>query len=106
MGSTPTTRPPWGGGLAEWVEGQNSYISVAFTWRLNEARDRARWYRDLGYSVRAGGPATFVRKQYLAEFAQVGGEVPDAIAHHHPWATFASRGCPVGCWFCLVPKME
>ena len=21
-------------------------------------------------------------------------------------ATFASRGCPVGCWFCIVPKME
>ena len=21
-------------------------------------------------------------------------------------ATIASRGCPVGCWFCIVPKME
>jgi hypothetical protein len=21
-------------------------------------------------------------------------------------ATVASRGCPVGCWFCIVPKME
>jgi hypothetical protein len=20
--------------------------------------------------------------------------------------TFASRGCPVGCWFCIVPKLE
>ena len=25
---------------------------------------------------------------------------------HNPQATIASRGCPVGCWFCIVPKME
>ena len=25
---------------------------------------------------------------------------------HNPMATIASRGCPVGCWFCIVPKME
>jgi hypothetical protein len=30
----------------------------------------------------------------------------DAIHFHNPDATIASRGCPVGCWFCVVPKME
>jgi hypothetical protein len=96
----------WAGGLAEWRHADTVYLSVAFTWRLEEARARARWYRDLGYRVRAGGPATFVRKGFLADVAEIGGEYPDAVHHHNPLATFASRGCPVGCWFCIVPKLE
>src|SRR5262245_55151640 len=99
-------RAAWCGGLAEWIEGDVAHLSVAFTWKLDEARARAQWYRALGYRVRAGGPATFVRKAYLADVAEVGGEFPDAVRFHHPLATIASRGCPVGCWFCIVPKME
>ena len=93
-------------GLAEWIDGDTAYLSVAFTWRLPDAYMRAIYYRQLGYKVRAGGPGTFTRMGYLADVADVGGDIPDAIARHHPMATFASRGCPVGCWFCIVPKME
>jgi hypothetical protein len=96
----------WAGGLAEWTEEGVAYISVAFTWLLDEAWGRARWYRQLGYRVRAGGPGIFTRKHYLADVAELGGDCPDAIARHNPDATIASRGCPVGCWFCIVPKME
>lgn len=96
----------WSGGLAEWTDGDTAYLSIAFTWRLNDARARAQWYRALGYRVRAGGPATFVRKRYLEDVAELGGDVPDAVRYHNPAATIASRGCPVGCWFCIVPKME
>ena len=96
----------WIGGLAEWIEGDTAYLSVAFTWKLPEARDRAKWYSALGYRVRAGGPATFRPTAYLADVAELGGELPDAIVRHHPEATIASRGCPVGCWFCIVPAME
>lgn len=42
----------------------------------------------------------------MADVAEIGGDYPDAVARHNPMATFASRGCPVGCWFCIVPKME
>jgi hypothetical protein len=45
-------------------------------------------------------------KHRLADVAEIGGDYPDAVAKHNPLATFASRGCPVGCWFCIVPKME
>lgn len=93
-------------GLAEWVEGETAFLSIAFTWRLNEAYSRACWYRAQGYTVRAGGPGIFTRKHFLADVAEIGGDYPDAIARHNPLATFASRGCPVGCWFCIVPKME
>ena len=96
----------WTGGLAEWTDGDTAFLSLAFTWLMDEAYTRAVWYRSMGYKVRAGGPAVFVRKHDLAEVAQIGGDVEDAIGHHNQQATFASRGCPVGCWFCIVPKME
>lgn len=98
----------WVNGLAEWLDDDAgiAYLSVAFTWRLNDAYQRAVYYRQLGYRVRAGGPGTFTRKGFLADVAEVGGDAPDAIWRHNPAATIASRGCPVGCWFCIVPKME
>src|SRR3546814_7978036 len=56
--------------------------------------------------VRAGGAATFTRKHHLAEVAEIGGTIPDALQRHNPMATKASEGCPVGCWYCVVPAME
>ena len=97
---------PWVNGLAEWTENETAFLSVAFTWKLNEARDRARWYSALGYRVRIGGPATFRPKGYMDGYGEVGGDLPDALWRHNPEATIASRGCPVGCWFCIVPPME
>ena len=98
----------WIGGLAEWVEGDTGFLSVAFTWKLNEAFDRALFLKAQGLKVRAGGPALFLKssKHRLEDVAEVGTDYPDAIWRHNPNATMASRGCPVGCWFCIVPKME
>ena len=102
----PWDRGAWVGGLAEWVEGDTAFLSVAFTWKLDEAYQRALWFRSLGLKVRAGGPATFTRKHHLADVAEIGGSIPDALQHHNPMATKASEGCPVGCWYCIVPAME
>ena len=98
----------WSKGLAEWREGDTVFLSVAFTWKLDDAYMRAVFAKAQGLKVRAGGPAMFLAKMKhrLADVAEVGGDVPDAIAHHNPDATVASRGCPVGCWFCIVPAME
>ena len=96
----------WAGGLAEWVEGRTAYLSVVFTWRLPDAFSRAIFYRSQGLHVVAGGPATFARPAYLAKVAELQRHYPDAIVHQNPQATMASRGCPVGCWFCIVPKYE
>lgn len=95
----------WSGGLTDWVEGDTAYISVVFSWMLPKAYQRAIWYKAQGYQVRAGGPAVWVKPKYLADVAHIGGEV-EAITHHNKQATVASRGCPVGCYFCIVPKME
>jgi len=96
----------WIGGLAEWIEGDTAFLSVAFTWKLDDAYQRAIFLKAQGLTVRAGGPGIFTRKHYLADVAELGGKAPEALVHHNPMATMASRGCPVGCWFCIVPKME
>ncbi|MGY2053263.1 hypothetical protein [Methylobacterium sp. JK268] len=98
----------WTGGLAEWVEDGTAHLSIAFTWRLHDAYQRAVFYRAQGFKVRAGGPGIFTRKHFLADVAEIGGDLPagEAIVRHNPMATMASRGCSVGCWFCIVPKME
>jgi hypothetical protein len=100
------TTGSWCDGIAEWVEGDTAYISVVFTWKLDEAYHRALWHRSAGLKVRVGGPGVFTRKHYLADVAEIGGSVPDALARHNPMATKASEGCPVGCFFCIVPAME
>jgi hypothetical protein len=58
--------------------------------------------------VKIGGPAVFLNqmKHKVFDIAAVGGDYLDAVTKHNPLATFASRGCPVGCWFCIVPAME
>ena len=91
----------WSGGFAEWIEEDTAFLSVAFSWKLPEAYQKAVWYKSLGYNVRAGGPGTFVRKNYLSGVAELGGNV-DALIKHNENATIASRGCPVGCSFCIV----
>lgn len=98
----------WSGGLTEWHDGDTVYLSVVFTWRLDEAAARAVFAKAMGKRVIAGGPALFLpqMRHELHELAEVRSELPDAIARHNPQATIASRGCPVGCWFCIVPAME
>lgn len=101
---------PWIGGLAEWRDEASStaFLSIAFTWRLNEAYERAAFLKAEGYRVVAGGPALFLvkMKHRISDLAEVGDAYPEAVTHHNPFATFASRGCPVGCAFCIVPAME
>ena len=98
----------WVGGLAYWEEGDTLFLSVAFTWKLNEAYDLAQFARAEGKRVVCGGPALFLAKMQhrLFDVAEIGTDYPDAIAKHNPQATIASRGCPVGCSFCIVPAME
>jgi hypothetical protein len=98
----------WIGGLAEWQEGDTVFMSVAFTWKLDEAWQRAMFARSCGWKVRAGGPALFLVKMQhkLTDVAEVGGAIADAVTRHNPLATFASRGCDQKCGFCIVPQME
>lgn len=100
----------WSGGLAHWTDPatRTAFISIVFTWKIDEARRLAEGYKLCGYRVLAGGPAMFRMGWAMSDVAEVDGigSLADAVARHNPMATTASRGCPVGCWFCIVPAME
>ena len=104
-----TSKGKWRKGTAEWIDKdlpQTVNISVVFSWDAAKAYSRAVWWKQQGWAVRVGGPGVFLLKRDFAEIAEVGGDVPDAVLHHNASATFSSRGCPVGCYFCVVPVME
>mgnify|MGYP000040519326 CR=1 FL=1 len=96
----------WHAGLVDWVEGDTAYLSVAFSWNLPDAYQRAVWYQTQRYRVLAGGPAVSFNPGYLSSVAETCGEYPDAVARHNPQATFTQRGCIRQCPFCIVPKIE
>lgn len=98
----------WSGGLAHWREGNTTFISIVFTWRIDDAAAIAQFEKAQGREVIAGGPAIFMPKMRgpLLPYCTFQRDYPDAIAKHNPAATVASRGCPVGCFFCIVPAME
>ena len=116
------TTGKWVGGLAHWrdEETRTAFLSIAFTWKINDGKRLAEYYAGLGYRVKAGGIglAQEIFWSDFQRFAEIelrttsdgkvlgDGTLPDAVAKHNPLATTASRGCPVNCWFCCVPFVE
>lgn len=98
----------WIGGLAEWVDGDTAFLSVAFTWKIEEAIEKAQFHKFMGRKVKIGGNALFLpQMQTMVEpYAEYGKDYPDALARHNPLATMASLGCDVGCNFCIVTAMS
>lgn len=99
---------PWHNGLLVKTYIDEAFISVVFTWQLQEAYQRAVWLAHEGYEVVAGGPAVKLMPDFLAEVAELPpecGELQPLIGHN-PDATFTSRGCIRKCPFCAVPKIE
>lgn len=98
-------RSKWSGGYVEWIVNDIAYLSVVFSWRLDEAYQRAIWHKMQGRRVRAGGPAITMNPGFIDSVADTSGQV-DALPYHNPNATFTTRGCPRKCGFCAVPKIE
>lgn len=94
----------WRKGIAQWTVKDRLYLSVVFTWHLQEARDIAIMSKK---KVVVGGPAVKLMPEYLADVARVEeSTIFPALEMHNPMATFTSRGCDNKCDFCAVPKME
>lgn len=101
----------WAKGIVEWFDGEDAYISVVFSWHADDAWTRASWLHHAGYRVHVGGPGIFRRGDVVKAMRDIGiehigGKFDDAVVRHNPSATFASRGCPQKCSFCIVPKLE
>lgn len=98
-------RSGWLGGIAEWTDNDNVYLSVVFSWDLPKAYSKAIFWKSQGFSVKAGGPAVLMNPDYLSDVADIGGSL-DALTRHNANATFTSRGCIRRCKFCAVPIIE
>jgi hypothetical protein len=91
----------WRKGIASWKVGKTLYLSIPFTWLLDDAEIIAKQHKG---KVIAGGPAV---RLMGAPWAETPERVPfDTLAFHNPLATYTSRGCPNKCSFCAVPKIE
>ncbi len=84
-------------------------ISVIFSWHAPIAREIALRVKD-NAEVWCGGPGMFTLGNWWKR--ETGLDVMHGLDHRFEHQrgdylmTFASRGCPVGCNFCVVPKLE
>jgi hypothetical protein len=91
----------WSGGLAEWQEGDTVYLSIAFTWKLNEAWSARRVRAIARLRGRRRRPGT-VPGEDAAQARRRCRDPRDLSRSGHeaqPDATFASRGCDQRCSF-------
>ncbi len=84
----------WRKEIVQWRVGNKLYLSVPFTWLLDEAQQIAASHKG---PVEIGGPALMQPNQC---------ESFEPILFHNPCATFTTRGCVNNCSFCAVPKLE
>lgn len=84
----------WNKKIVTWRVGKTLYLSVVFSWQLEEAQKIADEWK--GKAI-MGGPAMMQPNECL-NFSP--------IQFHNPCATFTTRGCPNKCGFCAVPKLE
>lgn len=98
-------RIDWLKGIATWTIGQTLYLSIPFTWLLPKAAAMAQEHDG---PVVAGGPAVQLMPDFLkGTVKRLNKPCPiEPLLFHNPLATFTSRGCPNGCGFCAVPKLE
>ena len=84
-------------------------LSVIFSWHAPIARRIALRVRDRS-EVWCGGPGMAALRSWWKRETGIDCVIGlDSRFERHPGTykmTFASRGCPVGCWFCIVPKIE
>jgi hypothetical protein len=84
-------------------------LSVIFSWHAPIARDIAMRVK-AGSEVWCGGPGMFALARWWNQATGLE-TVPGLDARFERQRgsyrmTFASRGCPVNCWFCVVPRLE
>ncbi len=87
-------------GPVSWRIGDTLYLSVVFSWDLQDAVAVSELWKSKGHRAVIGGPAA-----KLAGI-QNGHVFYPVLPFHNPLATFTTRGCPNACPFCAVPQIE
>lgn len=85
------------------------YLSLVFSWHAPIAKEIALRVRSHA-EVSVGGPGIFALAKWWKR--ETGLEATTGLDWRFERQrgdyrmTFASRGCPVNCWFCVVPRIE
>ena len=90
-----------------WMQDGKEHISVVFTFDLPEVRDHilnGNLYSNTRPVV--GGPAIKLMPDYLADIADIGGDIKGILQRMNLLATRTTLGCPNKCSFCAVPIIE
>lgn len=95
----------WKKGIASWQACDVLYLSIPFTWLVNEAISIIKKSKN---KVIVGGPGAILLRDRFDGLAEVQEDASpfEPIIYHNPFATFTTRGCPNKCPFCAVPKIE
>jgi len=85
-------------------------LSVIFSWDAPLAANLANRYKDTA-TIWSGGPGLVALGKWWAEKTDCPPpmtRIDDSFDRQRGdyEMTFASRGCPVGCYFCVVPQIE
>jgi hypothetical protein len=96
---------PWRKTIASWEVNGTVYLSVPFTWLIDEA---IAFIGKQKKPVVVGGPGAILAQDRLAGIAPVEKTIDwcEPVTFHNPLATFTTRGCVNNCAFCAVPKIE
>lgn len=96
-------RSSWPKDLLAWEHGGVLFISVSFTWMVEEAISRVRAFR--GTSI-VGGPAVYLVPERFQSLPGVilGRYFPGILQKLNPLATRTTLGCPNRCSFCAIGK--
>jgi hypothetical protein len=102
----------WPKGPLAWIEDRHLYVSVPFTWNLNEVRTKVSQASMFWDHATVGGPAVKLSRGFSSPFRWPSGvtvdygDMPGVLQRANPLATRTSTGCPNSCAFCGVSKIE
>lgn len=92
------------------AEAQKIYFSIIFTWDIPELIRQVNLVLDWGMQVEIGGPAATFMSKYIEAHTGIrphrGLDARFEYEYGNYEITFTSRGCPHGCSFCGVKKVE
>lgn len=89
-----------------WFQDGREHISIPFTWNLPAVRKNILLGNLFDSKPIVGGPAVKLMPEYLADVAEIGGDMPGVLQRVNPLATKTTTGCINECDFCAVPIIE
>jgi len=102
----------WPKGPTAWIDDRRLFVSVPFTWNLNDVRTEVSQQSFLWDHATVGGPAVKLSRDFEKPFrwpddvAVDYGDMAGVLERVNPWAMRTSVGCPNSCGFCGVPRIE